>query len=377
MNIAVVGLGFGAAFVPIYRDHPDVDRVFVVDTDEGLRARTAAELEVDGRIGSLGEVLASPAIDAVHLATPIPLHAEQTVAALAAGKHVATSVPAGSSIQDLQGIVSAERSSTARFMMLETAVYSQDFLFAKALLDAGDLGRIQFLRGVHHQVMDGWPAYWRGLPPMLYATHAIAPLLALAGTRAATVRCLGSGTMRRELHEPYGNPYPLEVALFTLHDHEAVAEVTRSHFEVARQYVEGFSVYGSSGSFECPQLAEEEPVQHRLDAVPDGDAAFAAEVASRYRADSSAPRRRRADGTRVPLGEFSAALPPSIQRYAVAAEHGGSHPHLVHEFVSSVVERRPSAIDAVTAAQWTAAGICAHQSAMRGGETVRIPSFDD
>lgn len=46
-----------------------------------------------------------------------------------------------------------------------------------------------------------------------------------------------------------------------------------------------------------------------------------------------------------------------------------------HEFVSSVVERRLPLIDAVTAANWTAPGVLAHQSALRAGETVAIPAF--
>ncbi|MCU6792707.1 hypothetical protein OB236_11305 [Paenibacillus sp. WQ 127069] len=56
--------------------------------------------------------------------------------------------------------------------------------------------------------------------------------------------------------------------------------------------------------------------------------------------------------------------------------HHGSHPHLVHEFVSSIVEERKPAIDAITAANWSAAGICAHESAMNGGIEVVIPSFE-
>ena len=52
--------------------------------------------------------------------------------------------------------------------------------------------------------------------------------------------------------------------------------------------------------------------------------------------------------------------------------HHGSHPHLVHEFVRSILEGRKPAIDAVTAANWTAAGICAHESALRGGAEVEI-----
>src|SRR5438132_500651 len=55
--------------------------------------------------------------------------------------------------------------------------------------------------------------------------------------------------------------------------------------------------------------------------------------------------------------------------------HSGSHPHLVHEFVSSILENRPPAIDAATAANWTAAGICAHESAMHGGAEISVPSF--
>ena len=57
------------------------------------------------------------------------------------------------------------------------------------------------------------------------------------------------------------------------------------------------------------------------------------------------------------------------------AEHSGSHPFLVHEFISAVVEDRPAAIDGPTAAAWTAPGICAHESALRGGERVAVPDY--
>ncbi|HEY8457425.1 MAG TPA: hypothetical protein VIL34_17665 [Actinopolymorphaceae bacterium] len=57
------------------------------------------------------------------------------------------------------------------------------------------------------------------------------------------------------------------------------------------------------------------------------------------------------------------------------AGHGGSHPYLVHEFISSIIEARPPAVDAVTSAAWTAPGIVAHESAMRGGERLPVPVF--
>ena len=61
--------------------------------------------------------------------------------------------------------------------------------------------------------------------------------------------------------------------------------------------------------------------------------------------------------------------------FEVSGGHHGSHPHLVHEFARSIIENRRPTIDAYTAADWTAAGICAHESAMRNGELVVIPDF--
>jgi len=57
------------------------------------------------------------------------------------------------------------------------------------------------------------------------------------------------------------------------------------------------------------------------------------------------------------------------------AWHGGSHPHLVHEFVSSVADGRPPEIDAHRAAGVTAPGIVAHLSALRGGAELTIPQY--
>ncbi len=55
------------------------------------------------------------------------------------------------------------------------------------------------------------------------------------------------------------------------------------------------------------------------------------------------------------------------------AGHGGSHPHLAREFITAIIEGRESFVDAETAANWTMAGICAHESAMKGGERIFIP----
>jgi predicted dehydrogenase len=371
LRVAVVGLGFGAEFVPIYLDHPDVQSVAACDSDPARLDSAARRFAIKKLFSDVAEVIQSDEIDAVHLVSGIPDHAQQAIAVLRSGMHCACTVPMATSIANLESILAAVRESGRTYMMMETAVYTRQFLYAKELRDRGEFGRIQFLRGAHYQDMERWPPYWAGLPPMWYATHAVSPLLALAETRATRVHCFGSGEMREELRTPYGNPYPVETAIYQLEAPGLCAEVSRSLFHCARPYMESFTVYGENACYEW-QMEDEHPVLFRMSPVVPGE-------------------KRTQTVARPEPPDRADLLPPSIGRYTkrfVYGEderhlsfeqgggHHGSHPHMVHEFVRSIVERRQPWIDAVTAANWTAAGICAHESAMAGGREVLVPKFD-
>ena len=206
IKVALAGLSFGAEFVPIFLHHPHVESLTICDSDPVVLQKIGDRFEVEKRVLDLEDVLADDSIDAVHLVTPIPMHAEQTVAVLNAGKHCACTVPMAISIADLHAIIAAQRASGKNYMGMETAVYTRRFLHVQEMVKRGEIGRIQFLRGAHYQDMEFWPPYWMGLPPMFYATHAVSPVLALAETQAKAVHCFGSGVMRPELHKQYGNP---------------------------------------------------------------------------------------------------------------------------------------------------------------------------
>src|SRR3954471_4470701 len=210
--------------------------------------------KIGKRYTSYEDLLKDPNVDAVHINSPIPDHAPQSIAALKAGKHVACTVPMGVSIDECRQIVDLQRRAGKVYMMMETVVYSREYLFVKQLADKGELGRIQFLRGSHQQDMDGWPNYWPGLPPMHYATHCVSPCLALLGKHADSVVCHGSGRIREELISRYNSPFAIETATFKLRDSDVVAEVTRSLFDPARQYRESFDATGSKKSFEWQQV---------------------------------------------------------------------------------------------------------------------------
>ncbi len=365
INVALIGLGFGKEFIAIYQRHPLVGRVAIcVRNPASLKeAGDRFGIPEEDRFTDFAEVLARRDIDAVHIVTPILEHARQSLAALQAGKHTACTVPMATSLDELAALVKAKTAAGKVYMMMETALYTREYLHAKKLATDGALGRIQFVRGSHMQNMglEGWPAYWLGFPPMHYGTHAISPLLDLVGTVPESVVCHGSGRISDALAQRYGSPFAVETATFTLKGSDVVAEATRSLYETVRQYRESFDVYGDKRSLEWEQLEGE------------GAALFEGGESAR----------------RVVAPDEVASLPASIAEFTrkeqivdaqhvsflQGAGHGGSHPHLVHEFLSAIADGRDSAQDAVTSAYYTAAGVCAHQSALEGGTRVTLPDF--
>src|SRR5580704_12444162 len=262
VRVAIVGLGFGAEFIPIFQAHPNAEMYAICRRDNAELDKVGDRYGIKTRYTDYAELLKDPNVDAVHINSPIPDHAPQAIAALRAGKHVASTVPMATDIEGCRQIVELQRQTGKVYMMMETVVYSREYLFVKDLYDKGELGRLQFLRGSHQQDMDGWPDYWPGLPPMWYATHCVSPCLAILGKHAQSVVCHGSGRIGEDLIGRYGSPFAVETATFTIKDSDVVAEVTRSLFDTARQYRESFDATGSKKSFEWQQVENEDPVIH-------------------------------------------------------------------------------------------------------------------
>ena len=166
LRVAMIGLGFGAEFIPIYQRHPQAELAAICRRDRAGLDEVGDQFGVDKRYTDYRELLKDPDVDAVHINSPIPDHAWMTLAALEAGKHVACTVPMATSVEDCRQIVEAVEQTGLHYMMMETVVYAREYLFIKELYDTGELGKIQFLQASHMQDMDGWPDYWPGLPPM-------------------------------------------------------------------------------------------------------------------------------------------------------------------------------------------------------------------
>src|SRR3546814_7244852 len=107
INIAIIGLGFGAEFIPIYQRHPQANLVAICQRNPEKMNQIGDAFGIEKRYTDYGELLKDPDIDAVHINTPIPDHAAQALKALRAGKHVACTVPMATSVADCQKIVEA------------------------------------------------------------------------------------------------------------------------------------------------------------------------------------------------------------------------------------------------------------------------------
>src|SRR6516162_6396623 len=178
-NVAIIGLGFGAEFIPIYQKHPLANMYAVSQRTESKLKEVGDAFGIATRYRRYEDVLADPNVDYVHINSPIPDHAPQAIAALKAGKHVMSTVPMATTIEECHQIVDLVKKTGLKYMMAETVVYSREFLFIKEMYQKGDLGKIQYMQASHPQDMDGWPEYWERMIPMHYATHVVSPVLGL------------------------------------------------------------------------------------------------------------------------------------------------------------------------------------------------------
>jgi predicted dehydrogenase len=363
VRAAIVGLGFGAEFIPIYKRHPDAEVVAVCRRDEAELHKTADHFEIGKRYTSYDQVLADPEIDFVHINSPIPDHAWMSLEALKAGKHVMCTVPMATTVADCEKICRLVADTGLKYMMAETVVYSREFLFIKQMYDRGELGEIQYMQASHPQDMDGWPAYWERMIPMHYATHVVSPVLGIVDGRADYVSCFGSGRVRDDIREKSGNSFAVESCHIKIADSDISAHIWRFLYDTARQYRESFDVYGSKKSFEWT-LVEGEPHILHTAKKPEPEIPEKVEVPDF------------ADRLPEPIRMFTRSIQDAEHlSFIQGGGHGGSHPHLVNEFVRSLVDNRDPWPNATRSANWTCVGILAHESAVAGGEINRLPEF--
>jgi len=339
IRVGIVGYGtcrFGAAFS--FQDHPNVDIVAVSDLFPDRCAALAKACRCERTYPSLEELVKDDQIEAVFVATDAPSHARHCVEVLKHGKHVASAVPAVyGSLEDADRLFQAVTASGLKYMMFETSCFRPDCYAMRQVYQAGGFGRLVFSEGeYYHYHSRQIPSYknWRvGSIPLWYPTHSTAYYVGVTDKPFTAVSCTGSNAgfaAWKPGANRYNNVFTDQIALFQTAEggasrmlmcmgiHSKVGETGRVFGE--KGWMDGSGYHGTMKS------------------LP--------------------------DITRPPI-------PPGVK----AGGHGGSHGHLMNEFVLSILEDRKPLVDIVQALNMTVCGIVANQSALKNGEAMKVPRY--
>ena len=393
IKIGVLGAGsFARAFVPLFRAHPQVRGVSIAELIPDRRRKEAAAAGVTETYGSLEELLASDC-DAVAIFTQRWMHAQQAIAALKAGKHVYSSVPAGMSVDEIGELVETVKRTGLTYMLGETSYYYPSTLFCREMWRQGRFGRFVYGEGEYmHDMSHGfYQAYqysggpdWKrtaGVPPMLYPTHTMSMIVSVTGAHMTRVSCFGQvdrsgdGIFGKGLNR-WDNEFSNETALFRTSDGGSarINELRRVGHWGGRSV--RLSLYGTEGCFE-EQPEADVWVNRAREITPLDDLLRCSRVDPANREAAGEPK----DGTQHDFHSGMAPvhptwrLPPELA--VLPTGHHGSHLFLVDDFVRACTTGTLPPTHVWAAARYNIPGIIAHESAKRDGELMAVPDFGD
>ncbi len=352
IRVAVVGGNFGATFW--WHEHPNCVVTAVTDLIPERRQRLVERYSCPNAFESLEVMLnkAAGTFDAVAVFSGAPEHVKHSVMSMNAGKHVISAVPAALTLEECQLLKETKEKTGLKYMMAESSYYRQECIAARELYQAGKFGNLFYSEvEYYHNFICTYPSQpdvWRyGFPPMLYPTHSTGFLVGVTKERLVEVSCLGTREepFPRPEENVYRNPFSNEIGLFKTNRGNAcranVCWRIAAGGERAQWFGTEMSAYMSSSG----------GLSNSIEITDKGRQPW--NVLEYWKTDPSLPERMRH-----------------------ASGHGGSAVFITAEFVNALVENREPTVDVYESLAMTAPGIVAHQSAFKGGEQLKVPSYD-
>ena len=349
VRIGIVGGGFGAQFQ--WHLHPNCTVAAVCDIRPDRLAALQRVYRCNAAYNDFREMLKAPSINAVGVFTPAPLHVRMACEAMKAGKHVISAVPAGMSLEELDELIDTVRSTGMKYMMAETSYYRPEVITCRDWAREGKFGTIFYSEAEYHH--EGLitlffderkqPTWRHGFPPMHYPTHCTGIVIPVTGERLTEVQAIGWGDGHEVLKtNQYKNPFWNTTAMFkTSGGHASRISV---FWHVAAGGTERGLFYGDKMSYIMERPEGSPNTVFKLSGKPE----------------------------KFSQPDHFDRLPETLR---VKTGHGNSHTFITHEFVSAIAENRHPTVNVWEAAAYTAPGIVAHQSALRGGAIMKIKDF--
>ena len=242
---------------PALRDSPFCELVAVSRARAELAESFAHEFGARRWCAEWQELLTDYEVDAIYVATPVHLHAEQTIAAAERGKHVLCEKPMALSVADCDRMIAACRANDVKLGVAYYRHFYPVVRRVKALLDSGDLGvpvvaQINAFEWFDPSASD--PRAWLiekrlsgGGPMFDFGCHRIEVLLDVFGeVRGVKATLANTFFFDREVED-------VATAVFQF---ERGTCGTLSVTHAAREPQDTFDLYCTNGSIHIPVLNE-------------------------------------------------------------------------------------------------------------------------
>jgi predicted dehydrogenase len=147
VRLGIIGAGNIATLnVPGYLEHEHCDVVAVCDPRPDVLERRLGEWNVAQGYTDVEAILNDDNVDAVEILSPTPLHAEHTIAALRAGKHVSCQKPIANNVRDARSMIAAAGDAQRTLRITEQCCHYPPLQKARDLIRNGAIGTPTVIR---------------------------------------------------------------------------------------------------------------------------------------------------------------------------------------------------------------------------------------
>jgi len=346
LKVGVVGVNRGMSLLHMFAAQKDVKVAAICDMDADRAEKVKEEVGAESAYADYDEFLGHDT-DIVAIATPLPFHVSNSIAALESGKHVLCEVPIANSIEETELLAKAVKKSKTKFMFSENCNYWYFVQKWRELVAEGRLGKTTYAEAeyVHdcRSIMrhaDGRPTWRASMPPIYYCTHSLGPILSIIDDRCISAVGMSTGVNVA----PDLGAIDMEVGLFQT-EKGAVIKILCGFSVERKPAFHFYSIYGTGGCLESIR----------------GTDKFGA-----YLKDEGA-----GGLTELPYGRDY----PEAPGVAAGGGHGTCEYFMIKAFVESIVNDTKPPIDVYEGLDYSLPGLCAHLSAQQGGKPVEIPDF--
>jgi len=367
--------GRGIGVTGLFKNHPQCRVTALMDRFEASTTRAATQLELSEarRYRDFSKMLREAPVDALFFACDPTMQVELACAAMKAGKHVCTEVPAAFTIKECWDLVETVKKTGCKYQLMEQTRYWGFIETWKKMNERGELGHVCLAQGEYVHYEKAWK-YWTDLDtgeqltdiarpigrrveetwrrriladPIYYLPHTLSPMLHVLDDRVVKVSCMGT--------RKHSYTYP-------------DAKLPWSDIQYALMHTEKDTVLLAGAGFSMPHVLRGETSAHWYEfRGTKGSVESPKSKTDHFRVwRQGMDAFEKMDISSIPLGATQSQM---------KSGHGGADYKPVDTFIRSILDDTVPPMDVYRSVETAAPAILAAESAQQGGVSLEVPDF--